>query len=98
MFIIAFLPLTLAPCPFNYVTSNQNPVSIEISSESDVQFKGIIHPVNKGFNHFKWNLKIHPLDRKNKPVEGELVFVEKGNYKIAFTTGDFSESVEVTVK
>jgi len=81
-----------------YVASKNQTIDIEIVSEKGVQLKKTITAKEKGFNYYRWDMKLHPLSKKNKMDVISWIYAEKGKYNVNLKVEDFVETVEVEVK
>lgn len=77
-----------------YCSKANTNLSIEILDEKNNVVRKINAIGAQGFNHFNWDLKIQKVEpvvkgksKKVTPTNPELIFADKGKYKIKFNAG-----------
>jgi hypothetical protein len=81
-----------------FVPGSDDKFIFEVYKEDTKLFEKTITPDKNGFNIFKWDLKINPLDGKNKRIADSLQYITKGNYSLQFILGDKIRKVDLEVE
>jgi len=83
---------------FYYVPDEDVPVRYEVfKGETRIQ-EGFFRAPDKGFNHFKWNLKVNVPDENGRINPDEEHYADPGKYTARFTAGKQIQSVNVLIE
>jgi len=83
---------------FYYVPQGGETVKFEIFKEG-IKMRGETFTAeDRGFNYFKWDLKVYALDQNTQRKMDEYEFVEKGKYEGRLTMGNQVQSVDLLVE
>jgi hypothetical protein len=82
-----------------YFVSDKNiKIDFEVFKDDVKCYEKIFNASYKGFNHFSWDLMIHPLKDNNKPNTKELTYAGKGKYILKFTAFGDTKEVEFEIE
>ncbi|MEM6524796.1 MAG: glycosyl hydrolase [Bacteroidota bacterium] len=83
----------------DYFIRSSGNVTVQILDKNDNVIRSFSRLAQSGFNRTYWDLRVNkPVKKKNKGQTQELVYADKGKYKIRFTKDTVSEVLNFEVR